>query len=122
MTILNHKLCISAAKTFSDAGIKDFLVLEATDRIGGRIKKTNFGGVSVELGANWVEGVNGNEVNPIWTMANKIGLKTFYSQWNNVTANIYKQKYISTYISALICHHCTAHKLIIRNCAQRWVL
>ncbi|KAI3865181.1 hypothetical protein MKX03_005821 [Papaver bracteatum] len=83
---------ISAARTLSDAGIKDILVLEATDRIGGRIKKTNFAGLSVELGANWVEGVNGNKVNPIWTMANKIGLKTFYSQWNNISANIYKQK------------------------------
>ncbi|XP_026389301.1 polyamine oxidase-like isoform X2 [Papaver somniferum] len=83
---------ISAAKRLSDAGIKDILVLEATDRIGGRIKKTNFAGLSVELGANWVEGVNGNKVNPIWTMANKIGLKTFYSQWNNISANIYKQK------------------------------
>ncbi|OVA07597.1 Flavin amine oxidase [Macleaya cordata] len=83
---------ISAAKTLSDAGIKNILILEATDRIGGRIKKTNFAGLSVEMGANWVEGVNGKEVNPIWTMVNKIGLKTYYSDYDHLATNTYKQK------------------------------
>ncbi|MCL7023107.1 hypothetical protein MKW94_022667 [Papaver nudicaule] len=82
---------ISAAKTLSDAGIKDILILEATDRIGGRIKKTNFSGVYVEMGANWVEGVNGKEVNPIWTMANEIGLKSYRSDFRNIASNVYKQ-------------------------------
>ncbi|KAI3959254.1 hypothetical protein MKW92_014633 [Papaver armeniacum] len=82
---------ISAAKTLSDAGIKDILILEATDRTGGRIKKTNFSGVFVEMGANWVEGVNGKEVNPIWTMANEIGLKSYRSELGNIAANVYKQ-------------------------------
>ncbi|XP_026409867.1 polyamine oxidase-like [Papaver somniferum] len=82
---------ISAAKTFSDAGIKNFLILEGTNRIGGRIKKTNFAGITVELGANWVEGVNGDEINPIWTMVNKIGLKTYYSDFNHLANHTYKQ-------------------------------
>ncbi|KAJ4973353.1 hypothetical protein NE237_006527 [Protea cynaroides] len=82
---------ISAAKTLSDAGIKDILILEATDRIGGRMHKTNFSGLSVEMGANWVEGVGGSEVNPIWTMAKKLQLKTFYSNYDNLSSNTYKQ-------------------------------
>ncbi|MCL7046850.1 hypothetical protein MKW94_009831 [Papaver nudicaule] len=82
---------ISAAKTLSDAGIKNIIILEGTDRIGGRIKKTNFSGLSVEMGANWVEGVNGKEVNPIWAMANKLGLKTYYSDFDQLPTNIYKQ-------------------------------
>ncbi|KAI3874757.1 hypothetical protein MKW98_019330 [Papaver atlanticum] len=80
-----------SAKTLSDAGITNILILEGTDRIGGRIKKTKFTGESVEVGANWVEGVNGNEVNPIWTMVNKIGLKTYYSDYDHLPANTYKQ-------------------------------
>ncbi|RZC57036.1 hypothetical protein C5167_004339 [Papaver somniferum] len=82
---------ISAAKTLSDAGIKNILIIEATNRIGGRIKKTNFAGLSVELGANWVEGVNGDQVNPIWTMVNKIGLKTYYSDFDHLANHTYKQ-------------------------------
>uniref|UniRef100_A0A0E0B9K0 Uncharacterized protein n=1 Tax=Oryza glumipatula TaxID=40148 RepID=A0A0E0B9K0_9ORYZ len=35
---------ISAGKRLSDAGISDFVILEATDRIGGRTHKTNFAG------------------------------------------------------------------------------
>ncbi|XP_038978175.1 polyamine oxidase 1-like [Phoenix dactylifera] len=82
---------ISAAKTLSDAGIKDILILEATDHIGGRIHKTKFAGLNVELGANWVEGVNGNMMNPIWEMVNKLQLKTFYSDYNNLSSNTYMQ-------------------------------
>ncbi|KAK9113767.1 hypothetical protein Syun_020564 [Stephania yunnanensis] len=91
---------ISAAKTLSDAGIKDIVILEATDRIGGRIREQEFGGLNVEIGANWVEGVNGNELNPIWDMANKLKLKVFFSDYDNLYANTYKQaggKYESSF-------------------------
>ncbi|KAF2314692.1 hypothetical protein GH714_030041 [Hevea brasiliensis] len=45
---------ISAAKTLHEGGIHDILILEATPRIGGRLKKTQFSGLTVELGANWL--------------------------------------------------------------------
>ncbi|KAI3925376.1 hypothetical protein MKW92_025335 [Papaver armeniacum] len=82
---------ITAAKTLSDAGIKNILILEATNRIGGRIRKTNFAGVPVEVGASWVEGVNGEQVNPIWTLVNKICLRTYYSDFDQVANHTYKQ-------------------------------
>ena len=81
---------ISAAKTLSDAGIKRILILEATNRIGGRMYKANFSGVSVELGANWVSGVGGPQVNPVWIMANKLRLKSFLSNFLNLSSNTYK--------------------------------
>ncbi|EMS59492.1 Polyamine oxidase [Triticum urartu] len=86
---------ISAGKRLSEAGITDLLILEATDRIGGRIHKTKFAGVNVEMGANWVEGVNGDEMNPIWTMANGTGglnLRTFRSDFDHLASNTYKQE------------------------------
>ncbi|RRT72076.1 hypothetical protein B296_00013311 [Ensete ventricosum] len=83
---------ISAAKTLSDAGIKDILILEATDRIGGRMRKASFAGLKVEVGANWVEGVNGLEMNPIWEMANKLHLRQFISDFRNISSNTYKDK------------------------------
>ncbi|KAF0928368.1 hypothetical protein E2562_003188 [Oryza meyeriana var. granulata] len=83
---------ISAGKRLSDAGIGDFLILEATDRVGGRIHKTNFAGVNVEMGANWVEGVNGKEMNPIWTMVNdELKLRNFNSDYDHLANNTYKE-------------------------------
>lgn len=68
------------------------LILEATDRIGGRIRNTNFAGINVEVGANWVEGVNGPEVNPIWEMANRLNLTRFYSDYDHLSSNTYKER------------------------------
>lgn len=82
---------ISAAKTLSDAGMKDLLILEATDHIGGRIHKTKFAGLNVEMGANWVEGVHGREMNPIWEMVNKLNLRTFFSDYSNLSSNSYME-------------------------------
>ena len=82
---------ISAAKRLSDAGIKDFVILEATNRIGGRIKKTNFAGYTVEMGANWLHGVGGPFRNPLYEMSKPIHLKKFFSDFSNISSNTYKQ-------------------------------
>ncbi|XP_077220859.1 polyamine oxidase 1-like isoform X2 [Tasmannia lanceolata] len=82
---------ISAGKRLSDAGIKNIVILEATNWIGGRIHKQNFAGLSVEIGANWVEGVHGEQMNPIWEMVNKLNLKTFFSNYDNLSSNTYQQ-------------------------------
>ncbi|CAL9159366.1 unnamed protein product [Musa hybrid cultivar] len=82
---------ISAAKTLSDAGVKEILILEATNRIGGRIRNTYFADLSVETGANWIEGVHGEKQNPIWEMAQQLGLRTFRSDYSNLSSNTYKQ-------------------------------
>ncbi|KAK4414487.1 Polyamine oxidase 1 [Sesamum alatum] len=50
---------ITAAKVLAENGVEDVLILEAADRIGGRIRKEQFGGVTVELGAGWIAGVGG---------------------------------------------------------------
>ncbi|KAG6809097.1 hypothetical protein H0H92_001635 [Tricholoma furcatifolium] len=64
---------VIAARTFHEQGIEDFLVVEAQDELGGRLKSTTFGGKTVELGANWIQGsqmADGSE-NPILTLAKK---------------------------------------------------
>nr|CAB3496811.1 unnamed protein product [Digitaria exilis] len=86
---------ISAGKRLSDAGITDLLILEATDHIGGRIHKRNFAGVNVEVGANWVEGVNGGKMNPIWAIVNStLKLRNFRSDFEYLAQNVYKEKYV----------------------------
>uniref|UniRef100_A0A7C9D811 Amine oxidase domain-containing protein n=1 Tax=Opuntia streptacantha TaxID=393608 RepID=A0A7C9D811_OPUST len=83
---------IRAGKELHDSGIKDILILEATSRIGGRIHKTEFAGHTVERGANWLHGVGGPQKNPLYEMAKQIHLKSFYSDFDNISSNAYKQE------------------------------
>ena len=83
---------ISTAKVLAEKGIEDLLILEASDRIGGRIRKESFGGLSVELGAGWIAGVGGKESNPVWELAAKSGLRTCFSDYSNARYNIYDHR------------------------------
>ncbi|KAF4982180.1 hypothetical protein FZEAL_2157 [Fusarium zealandicum] len=83
---------ITAAQTLSNASIDDFLIIEHGDYIGGRVKHAHFGKSSdgkpltIELGANWVEGLespSGNE-NPIWRLAQKHKVKNNYSNYSSI--------------------------------------
>lgn len=79
----------------AENGVEDLVILEASDRIGGRIRKENFGGVSVELGAGWIAGVGGKESNPVWELARKSGLRTCFSDYSNARFNIYDRRSVS---------------------------
>lgn len=55
---------ITAAKTLYDKGIRDFLILEGQDYIGGRIRNLPFADVRIEEGANWIH-FSDEEDNPL---------------------------------------------------------
>jgi spermine oxidase len=60
---------IAAANMLCSEGVDDLVILEATDRIGGRIWSIDLEtdmGHKVELGANWIHGI---ELNPIYKIA-----------------------------------------------------
>ncbi|RDY04287.1 Polyamine oxidase 1, partial [Mucuna pruriens] len=80
---------ITAAKVLAENGVEDVVILEASDRVGGRIRKERFGGVSVELGAGWIAGVGGRQSNPVWELAAEFGLRTCFSDYSNARYNIY---------------------------------
>ncbi|KAG8391207.1 hypothetical protein BUALT_Bualt01G0163800 [Buddleja alternifolia] len=80
---------ITAAKVLSENGVEDVLILEAADRIGGRIRKEEFGGVTVELGAGWIAGVGGKQSNPVWELARQSNLRTCLSDYTHARYNIY---------------------------------
>ena len=50
-------------------------ILEANDYIGGRICSTQFEGHTVELGANWISGLEETYDNPIWKLAQHVELQ-----------------------------------------------
>jgi len=79
---------IAAANELASHGI-DFLIVEASDRIGGRMKKFEFGTdpktnvpYTLEAGANWIEGTLRN---PVWTEKIKFGLLGQNELWTQVT-------------------------------------
>lgn len=63
---------VAAAQVLSESGINNFLLIEGKDRIGGRMKNMSFHGTTIELGANWIQGVKNN---PLIALAKKYGLK-----------------------------------------------
>ncbi|KAI1268404.1 amine oxidase [Xylariaceae sp. FL1019] len=83
---------ITAAQTLTNASVTDFLIIDRNDYIGGRVKHTEFGKKSdgtpytVELGANWVQGLGteGGPENPIWTLAKKYGINNTYSDYDSI--------------------------------------
>jgi monoamine oxidase len=52
---------LGAARVLTDAGVP-VVVLEARDRIGGRVHTDTSLGVPIDLGASWIHGVDGNAV------------------------------------------------------------
>ncbi|XP_031489443.1 polyamine oxidase 7-like isoform X3 [Nymphaea colorata] len=80
---------IMAAKKLSENGVDDFLILEGSDRIGGRMHKREFGGKTVEIGANWIEGVGGLHLNPLLELAHESGLRTFFFDYSNISSNYF---------------------------------
>ncbi|KAG6841398.1 hypothetical protein C0991_011562 [Blastosporella zonata] len=69
---------VIAARTLHQHSIDDFLVVEARDELGGRLRSKTFAGKTIELGANWIQGTQTGDgpENPILTLAKKHNLKT----------------------------------------------
>ncbi|EKM52553.1 uncharacterized protein PHACADRAFT_126448 [Phanerochaete carnosa HHB-10118-sp] len=73
---------ITAARALHEAGVTDFIVVEAGHELGGRLMSHRFGAPgrehTVELGANWVQGTRRGDgpENPVWTLAKKHGVRT----------------------------------------------
>lgn len=61
---------IAAARTLRDAG-RAVIVLEARDRIGGRIWTDHSNGLPLDMGASWIHGTTNN---PLSQMARSAGL------------------------------------------------
>ncbi|MEV7283275.1 NAD(P)/FAD-dependent oxidoreductase [Streptomyces sp. NPDC093252] len=64
---------LTAARLLTAAGLR-VTVLEARDRTGGRTwTETGPGGRTLDLGASWIHGVDGN---PLTVLASRLGLET----------------------------------------------
>lgn len=64
---------LAAAKKLKDNGY-NVTVIEAQEKIGGRLRTDRSLGVAFDEGASWIHGINGN---PITALAQQAGLTTF---------------------------------------------
>ncbi|KAK1886922.1 Spermine oxidase [Dissostichus eleginoides] len=62
---------LAATKILLKNGFTDVTVLEASDHIGGRVQSVQLGKATLELGATWIHGANGN---PVYHLAEDNGL------------------------------------------------
>ena len=65
---------ISAAKRLKDLGIDDFLIIEGSDKIGGRVQQQQLGDYTVQTGCLWFYGVNDNPIHDMM-VANNISFR-----------------------------------------------
>ena len=63
---------LTAARQLQRAGQR-VVVLEARDRIGGRLHTTRVDGIATDLGASWIHGINDN---PLYDLVEAYGLPT----------------------------------------------
>src|SRR5690606_12898097 len=63
---------LTAARLLADAG-QSVVVVEARDRVGGRVWRDRTRGVATDLGASWIHGVTGS---PVAAAAEAFGMRT----------------------------------------------
>ena len=63
---------LTCARMLADAG-RRVVVLEARNRIGGRMRTDRSAGFPVDLGASWIHGIQGSA---LWELASALGIPT----------------------------------------------
>jgi monoamine oxidase len=66
---------LAAAKKLKEKGF-NVIVLEAQDKVGGRLKTNRTLGIAFDEGASWIHGTNGN---PITALAQQAGMNTVFT-------------------------------------------
>lgn len=70
---------LAAAKALSEAG-HSVTVLEARNRLGGRVWSDRSLGPALDLGASWIHGVDGN---PLTALADKVNARRVVTPWES---------------------------------------
>ena len=100
---------IAAAQVLHEANIS-FVLLEADQRIGGRIQNQQIGKYVVENGANWIHGPYTEDYppinNPIWAFKHKYNMKGNFTDWEDIDlmtkdGKRVENKYVSKWYEAI---------------------
>ena len=93
-------------------GLHEIVVVEGADRIGGRVKDVQFGGITVELGANWIHysDIGEDEVNPVEELVRATRLNTVEDNYDDLIF-----RYRGTYHEKCLQYSSTLHLLTSRQ-------
>ncbi|ELR11477.1 amine oxidase, flavincontaining superfamily protein [Acanthamoeba castellanii str. Neff] len=69
---------IGAGYHFHEKGMDDFVIVEARDRVGGRLHSVQFFNHTVDLGGAWFQGTNGSL---LWELKQKYDLPCAYTDF-----------------------------------------
>ena len=88
---------LAAAKKLKDKGFT-VIVLEAQEKIGGRLRTDRSMGIAFDEGASWIHGPNGN---PITNLASQAGANTYLTDDDNLevydnNGNAYSDTYLDS--------------------------
>lgn len=72
---------VVAAKTLHEMGHDNFIILEATDRIGGRSREVHLGGYTLEAGSMYIHGLGNN---PLYKMAQDYNMSYVTTNYDDV--------------------------------------
>ncbi|GAA3446400.1 flavin monoamine oxidase family protein [Planomonospora venezuelensis] len=75
---------LAAANALTSAGV-EVLVLEARDRLGGRIRTAEIGGTDIDLGAAWIHTPQGN---PLAQLCERTGIRRLPYALDDLTAGV----------------------------------
>ncbi|KAB7731214.1 FAD-dependent oxidoreductase [Rudanella paleaurantiibacter] len=70
---------LAAAKKLQEKGFT-VIVLEAQEKVGGRLRTNRSTGIAFDEGASWIHGITGN---PITALAQQAGMTTFHTRDEN---------------------------------------
>ena len=121
---------IAAAQVLHEANIS-FVLLEADQRIGGRIQNQQIGKYVVENGANWIHGPYTEDDppinNPIWAFKHKYNMKGNFTDWEDIDlmtkdGKRVENKYVSKWYEAIdnVQSSCFDHGELLWEKARRY--
>lgn len=98
---------VIAARTLHQQGIDNFIIIEGRDELGGRLRSFSFGGKTIELGANWVQGtqVPGGPANPILTLVEKHKVKTEINDYSSFSMYLCRPMFSQVLIISYLHSH-----------------
>lgn len=81
---------IAAGKYFHENNVPNFLILEANDYIGGRVKNLEWNNISIPLGAGWFHKVDDNPL--LYEKAKKYNLTSYKDSYkfDNIVFRYFK--------------------------------
>lgn len=75
---------ITAANTLLENNITDFYVLEAKEYIGGRIHAVQFGGITIETGANWLHSLDDDDSSVLAKLTNETEMGGVWCNYSDI--------------------------------------